>query len=296
MIFDCVQYWPNFSFDIANAKSQLPVRVQKELVSAHGAAKWGLMVESPKRLIVSFLDSFFSIGTSNRFTKIRYVEITRDELPRFEYYHISPRVLEEGKHFHYETNDWPCSHEFCPIGNHVITPYRIKAKLLNKLDFARVARSCAFDSVDFVLSAALHESLKKLGAKGMDFQTCMTGSEKDSRNTDRVLVGKVAVSACRSARGLVVPSEDFCSEHLFALNPYPIDPFFLPESIPEGADFFIDNCLRTDNVTYRVYGQCGISRRVLEVLLNEVPRGLMRKGWYFREKFVPIVMGTCDDS
>jgi hypothetical protein len=287
--FDCFQYWPAYPITMEDVKAGLPDQMRAELLQGSMAWDYGVMVEASKSEVVQSLDAYFEIGASEKFIKQRYVEVTKDAIDEFAFYFVEPKIIDQGRGVSIDFDRPSCATEMCYFGARVIHPMRVQAKKIEKIQIAIIKRSWTYDSVELILSRDLKEKFEDYGVIGLEYEECLAVPPAKGRVQDQVVVAMVRTVAPQTARCIVLNEKYYCRQHSFAINPFLID-LATPRATIPTTDFLLLNRVTVNTIDYHTIPRWAISKKVLTLLLGEKVSGLGKVGFYFGERFLPLVV------
>src|SRR5260370_42659707 len=121
---ECFAYWPVSSrVTEADVKSKLPHHLRDALMKGSRLSDFGIYIDAAKTAVVGKLDRFFGICTRREFVKTHVLEVGSDSIRDYEYFHIMPRDLEDGKDVFFDMSRPTCSFaETCPWGARITSP------------------------------------------------------------------------------------------------------------------------------------------------------------------------------
>ena len=258
---------------MAVVRRKLPRSVQDELIGGPETFQRSVAVEAEKADVIAELDKVLRVDSSAEFLKERFVEVKKNEISTFPYYHIVPMRIEPWD-IEYELDQPECDR--CLWGLHLHPPITLSEKVRRKCDLGQVALVRSMD-IELIVSERLKTLFESEGVTGLTYQAIDDSS---------FYVAKITSLAWQRGDSIIL-SDKICEKHLVVVVPVvirpttPVDNFETDFVMIRGVD------INGKKYTY-IPPWWAVSRKALEMLLNEV-KGLQRTTIRLNEKFKPCL-------
>jgi len=249
-----------------------------------------LYVETNKTDVVKMLDDKWL--KKGKLGKNREIEVTKDEIEKYDYYFIDLKNLELKTHVLYEFDRPKCSHETCTWGSRITSDIKIKEKIIGKYDFAKISEVWGM-GVTFLISNRIKELFDENGITGLDYEICeiepSTKSHQENISDDansKYFVARVITSYKKMASDIKL--RDHCKQHSITIDATPINVKYPVESMSQD-DFQMLNKINVGKKEYTFTSPWFfISRRVLQMLLNINAKGIKSMTLFTKGGFTPV--------
>jgi hypothetical protein len=279
---------------IVDVKAQLPEYISKELIYPPKLDDSNLLhIEISKSKVIEYLDKITGID-KHIFGRVRYIEITKEEIDNYDYFFIGLRDLNWGEQIVYEFTPPLCTMSNCPWGAKIISPTKIKLEKVKKnLDIAQI-----YDIWDYGVRFVLSEKLKTLfelnGITGLTYEPCLVEPRKADKEDSRIsetnfFVAEIVVSKAQQAEKIYLQDDYFCKKHSIIFRYDGLCNRVISRKEISHIDFQkIDRVVIKKKEYYLRRPMFIISRKVLNVFLENMISDLRPIGIYLKKNFAPV--------
>lgn len=301
MRFEWVIYWlwnsdsyPKYLEVLQN----LPDDIRRELLQDERFQNY-LAVEANKKDVIEYLDRALDIGIKRDVRKEYFLEIDKNEIEHFSHFEIAPRDLEIDREFFVDLQHPTCESFYCYVGMKLLSPVRMKASKAKSIGIAELGFGAFAKRIYLVVSAELKDIFDAEGVTGLEYEPVEL-TDADSydempegfrlpymarisnviyQEADKVSIKKWV---CRKHR-VMLPTRGGTSSPVF-IN------MRLPRKAICDADFMEIGGIVVGGITYNLKynSRFIVTRKVLEILLNNKIKGLMRMVFNLNAKFIPV--------
>ena len=274
----------------ADIRQELPREIEEQLIHRTGF-EHRLCVETCKKEVIAYLDKRTQVR-KNCFKRCLTVEVEVAEIDQYQFYAICLRSLDWGKQIQYDVTRPKCTHETCPVGSIRTSPVTIDSPSNASPKLARI--SGIWDmGVSFVVSESLKNIFDSDGISGLVYEQCLTTTgQKTKRETkgldDRYFYARISKGHYEEAEEIYL--HDWCKTHKVIVH-YDIVGVRTPRKATLNCDF---QMVSKVNVKGREYcyrlPHWFVSKRVVNILLEDCPHDLRIMAPYLKERFSPVLL------
>lgn len=251
--------------------------------------KGSMYVEYDKKEVVNYLDHLFGIETLRGY-KHHHLEINRTEIPKYSHYNILPYQLEWDRKVFGEIVRPTCfCSDACPVGSRLLSPVRIKPKLIRNIGIAEIGRPWGTVR-ELVISALLKEIFDAEGITGLKYERIVLGDKKQtSESQDSApYLARITYATHKYADDIHIRSY-YCQKHRMPSS-YHLLNARIPRDVLCDNDFQVIDKIFVKGQAYRYFRPyLIISRRILEILLDNKIRGLCKRGYFLEQRYLPVI-------
>ncbi len=248
-----------------------------------------LYVETKKKAVIKYLDEILT-KQKVAYDKARHIEVTKDEIEKYDYYYIDLTNLEWNSHIDYEVSKPTCTCEGCPWGARIMSPLKLRAKHTTKLNFGKCIDIWSL-GVRFVVSQKLKNIFDSSGVTGLDYEPCVIqtgkrrwGSEMESEN--RFYTAEIRSSVRQKATEILLRS--YCKKHRIAISSTVIGRT-IPRSHISKDDFQVINRVVVKGKEYFFkLPYFFVSKKVLKLLFENNISDLRSRAIFFENGLTPV--------
>jgi hypothetical protein len=288
--FEFVQYWPTKKYvSPADARKNLPPHLREALLQ-DPKFHYGIYVDASERRVIEELDRTLEIGESKDFVKQLYAEVDEKEISNYTHFFIAPKVLEQARDVFFDMKRPDCKTDFCPWGARIVPPVKISPTVVKRLGIGEIHRNWELD-LELVVSPQVKSLFDSHEITGLAYEPCemSSGAEHRSPRVAPAYVARIEHGAYQRGSDMKVQLQ--CKEHSVVHTPHVFDRETPREALGP-YDFQLINKLRIENREYYYYSpDWVVSRRALQLLLDNRVPGLETATWILNEKFCPLI--TC---
>ncbi len=268
---------------------KMPANIKGQLLQHPAGGQDCILAETKKSDLVTFLDNFLKIE-KNEFGRTRHIEIDEDEIGNYDYYYIRLRVLNWGEHITYEFNRPTCKTDACPYGAQITTPTRIKSEKIRSLGLAKIYDIWNFGT-RFVISEKLKEIFDSNGITGLKYEPCLIEYKKDKKTEakifeDRFYVATIVPAMSQRADRIFLYS--WCKKHSTIISYDACNLTYVRDNMIEGDFQIVDRIIVKGKEYYYILPFWFVSRKVLNILLENKIADMRPIGLYLKKSFMPV--------
>lgn len=268
-------YYPSSYATVSTAvvRRTLPHVLQKELIQDPQVFQGLIAVDVKKTGVVGELDKLLRIDSSSEFQRHRFVEVKKNEISQFSYYHIVPMRIEP-QDIEYELNVPQC--DKCLWGLYLHPPITLSEKVRRRCEFCQAALVRSMD-IELIISERIKSLFESEDITGLKYQAIDDSS---------FYLANITSLAWQRGDSIIM-SGNYCERHLVVPTPViihpstPVDEFQSDFVMIRGAE------IGGKEYTY-IPPWWAVSQKVLRLLLKEV-KGLQRATIRLNEKFKPCL-------
>lgn len=297
MRIETVRYVPSRPpFILADIIKMLPEKIVGEL--RNSGREIYVTVDANKFETVAFLDDYFSISQSDQFYKRTDLEIDKKDIDDFDYFLISPQVLQLGCGINADITRPSCDFEPCPIGSHIIKPVTVTQAKCRTLGIAGIGRAWGGFVSEMLVSAMTKKLFDENGITGLTYEPCIL--QKESKKTGGDLevpfFAEIDHWATDEAIAMRLDESCYCQKHSIIFT-YRLKGRQVKRCQLANKDIVGIKGLSVEGKEY-LYRQYHIliSRRTLQLLLRYKIPGLMAIGFYLGQRFLPVILAGAEQS
>jgi hypothetical protein len=268
----------------------IPANIRRELLQEDTRLANYVAVEAHKKEVIEFLDRTFEIGTTRDIKKEHNLEIDQEEIGHFTHFHIGPKNIEVERDFFVEASRPTCYIDGCFVGSEILGPVKMKAVKAKRIEIAQLGRAWG-KPVELVISAKLKEIFETRGVTGLSYEPVelLDKDGYDSIQFDLPFLARITNSVYLYADEVVVHTM-LCEVHRTTYFRYVENKRIPKESI--ASDDFLELCgimVKGQLYNYHINGFI-VTRRILEILLDNKVKGLENIGFFMKAKFRPCLL------
>jgi len=269
---------------------KMPVNIKEQLLQHPYCSQGCILAETKKSDLIAFLDNFLKIE-KNEFDRTRHIEITEEEIDKYDYFLVGLRVLNWGEHITYEFNRPTCKTDACFWGAQITSPTRIKSEKIRSLSLAKIYDIWNF-GVRFIISEKLKEIFDLKGITGLKYEPCLIEHKKDSKTEAQIFkdgfyVATIVSAVTQKADQIFIHS--WCKKHSTIFSYDACNVTYEQGNLIKG-DFQMVNRIIVRGKEYDyILPFWFVSRKVLNILLANKVADIRPIGLYFKKSFVPVV-------
>ena len=279
--------------NVSDIRKQLPEKILCELIPDSDMRKSNcISVETRKISTVEYLDRILQLK-KKIFKRVRYIEITEEEIPKYEFYYVDLRSLDWGAHIEYEVTRPICEMEACPYGSKIVSDYKLYVSKIPRLSIGRIWGIWDM-SIKFIISRKLKEAFDSEGVTGLNYRSCLVEnrSEENGSNIqdDHFYMVQIIPNLTETADNISLAKGYFCKKHSILFR---YDGLFNRSIQKENAsddDFqMINRTTIMGKVYYFRIPYFFLSRKILNILLKYNIKDMKQRGPYLKRSFVPVL-------
>lgn len=290
MRYEFVSYWSIKDYDeYSRMVKELPEDIKIEFIKDRRLTDdpW---VEAGKEEVIEYLDRVFSIGKSLDCRKDYDIEIDEEEIEGFTHFRIHPKDLEVDRSFFVDVGRPCCAIDGCFVGSRLLSLVKMKVKKAKSIGIAQLGRQWG-KPVELVISAKLREIFDREGVTGLTYEPVeFVDADQYSDIPFQVpYLARITNSIYAEADDVVI-YKTVCHEHRISYLKYIHNQHISRESI-SGNDF-VEICgVKSKGRVYNSHvNRFIITRKVLEILLDNKIKGLTDIGFFMKTKFSPCLL------
>lgn len=265
----------------------LPDCIRKELLQDERLLVYP-SVEAHKKEIIQYFDRVFGIGKTRDIRKEHNLEIDKREIGRFTHFEIGPKTLEIDREFFVDLQKPTCESFYCYTGMKLLSAVRMNLRKAKSIGIAELGFGAFGKRVYLAISAELKDIFDAEGITGLEYEPIEVTDVDLSDKFRPPYMARIRNVIYQKADE-VIPSDWACHKHRVIWAPVCVSLRF-PLNAVSNADFVeMGGVIAKGQVyNYKVNQHFIVTRRVLELLLNNKIKGLTRMAFILKTKFIPI--------
>ncbi|MBN2590912.1 MAG: hypothetical protein JXA96_13690 [Sedimentisphaerales bacterium] len=270
-------------------KAELPETIRKELIVPKKPSEY-IYVEASKIGIVKYLDNAFEVDKALYCKKSYSIIIDRKEIENFTHFNIGIKPIEVNRSFFCQCNPPICSVDGCFVGSEISGPVKMKCLTANRLGIAQLGRAWG-KPVELIISAKLKKLFDRENVSGLNYEPVklLDVDQHDNSSFSAPFLVRITNSIYSTAKKVIL-SKTVCEEHNIVYFQYIHEPRIPKESLL--PDDFLELCgIIVESQIYNFHvNKVIVSRKVLEILLDNKIKGLVNMGFLMDMKFTPCML------
>jgi hypothetical protein len=300
---------------IAIIKDFLPLYVQKAELKRKTDSKNSIEINAENHQAVEYLDKVLANAIlEGKCERIHRIEIDKQEIPYYDYFHVLPIPLEDHKQVFSDVKMPDCYNESsdcnCFIGSKLLSPVKVKMQKAINLDIATVNYPWEKEVVLF-LSARMKNIFEREGVIDLIYEPaqfitsslnkkiirengiCRTlikeKSDANVANIENPYIARMPHKVYLEADKIFYSKLECEFHSSISSGAIQINPRIQKKEITN-IDFFQIDGVRVEGrmYPYNINYFC-LSRKALEILLKHKAKGLSQVGVFIKSKFSPVI-------
>jgi hypothetical protein len=284
-------YWPTErSVTVQQLKRRLRSEVKAELMSGTPILDNGICIESSKVEAVKKLEDELGLPGNRGVIKTVHVEIDRKSLGEFQFFTIDPQTAAYDEDVFFDMR-WPSCKQVavCPWGVAITSAVTVLRRAYKPYLLGRILPHLEM-AVVLLVSGQVRAVLESTGIHGLEYMPCVLREPNgSSTQNNECLVARIRHKVAERASHIIT-GQNYCPAHSTVQTPYVFDPRIERAEVA-GHDFVEVNSVKVNEKVFWYYMPTWfVSRRVLEVLMDNKVPGLQRVTMILNEKFKPVLI------
>ena len=248
-----------------------------------------IWVDAKKTDIIDFLDEYFEVNNKHYVRKIYNLEVDNKEINQYEYFTIFPKAVQWEKGVKSDLVMPKCP-DPCPVGCKPVMPITVYPKKCKNIGINEIGFSL-FGDPELLISAELKDLFDRNHITGLQYTQCVF-SKKDNDSSEKVLVpyhANIVDSVYENTDELLI-RKWYCKKHKI-LREYDVLNCFLKSHDLTNADIqCVKGVIYNGKTYYYRKPRIIISKRVLQIILDNNISGLNDNNFFVRAKFKPFLI------
>ena len=292
MIFRYATYTPvKKGVPFSKLRQLLPEEIKKHLIHDERTLD-DVCIDVAKNDIVQKIDKIFGIPKTRKIVKYISVEVTEEDISKFDYFIIRPYTIDYKKDFDAIYNNPQCNNPDCSFGSSLNGPYIIKNHKIIKHGIGHMYHPMLNEKY-LMISEKLKNHFQNNDITGLEYEECQM--RKNINRGSSIYFARVTGKGSSFAEDVVV-NRWCCKKHHIPAEFYAFNKSYSGELLSK-KDFQIIPNIKTKKKIYTYQMPLlVITKRTLGIMLKSKSRGILEKGFFYERSFEPLLLSVSSEK